>query len=58
MLLFMKSNISGRKISIIKILIIGFSDVNAYIIGENENKYLIFVLTENNRKVLEICKTL
>ena len=28
-----------------------FSDVDAYTIEENENKYLIFALTENNRKV-------
>ena len=28
-----------------------FSDVDAYTIEENENKYLIFALTENNIKV-------
>ena len=35
-----------------------FSDVDAYIIEENENKYLIFALTENNKAVLEPYKKL
>ena len=62
MLLFMKSNISRRKILVIKILIMKFllclifSDVDARIIEENENKYLIFALTKNNKKVLETYK--
>ena len=30
-------------------LCLSFSDVDAYIIEENENKYLIFALTENNK---------
>ena len=37
---------------------LSFSDVDAYIIEENENKYLIFVLTENNKEVLEPYKKL
>ena len=40
------------------LLCFSFSDVDAYIIEENENKYLIFVLTEKNKKVLELCKNL
>ena len=39
-------------------LCFSFSDVDAYIIEENENKYLIFFLTEKNKKVLELCKNL
>ena len=64
MLLFMKSNISQCKVLIIRILIeeflffLSFSDVDAYIIEENENKYLIFALTENNKEVLELYKKL
>ena len=33
-----------------------FSDVNAHIIEENENKYLIFASTKNNRKMFEMYK--
>ena len=32
--------------------------MNAYIIEENENKYLIFASTENNRKIFEMYKKL
>ena len=39
-------------------LCLSFSDVDAYIIAENENKYLIFALTENNKEVLELYKKL
>ena len=39
-------------------LCFSFSDVDAYIIEENENKYLIFALTEKNRKLLELYKRL
>ena len=40
-------------------LCLRFTDVHAYFIEENENKYLIFALTENNRKeVLEPYKKL
>ena len=35
-------------------LFLRFGDVDAYIIEENENNYLIFALTENNRKMLEM----
>ena len=35
---------------------LSFSDSDAYIIEENEDKYLIFALTENNRVVLELYK--
>ena len=34
-------------------LCLSFSNVDAYIIEEKENKYLIFALTENNKEVLE-----
>ena len=56
MLLFMKSNIPLRKNIINQTienelpLCLSFNDVNAYIIEENENKYLIIALTKNNRK--------
>ena len=30
-------------------LCLNFSDVDAYIIEENQNKYLIFALTEDNK---------
>ena len=37
---------------------LNFGDVDAYIIEEDENKYLNFALTKNNRKLLEIYKKL
>ena len=37
-------------------LFLSFSDVDAYITEENENKHLIFALTENNKDVLELYK--
>ena len=37
---------------------LSFSNIDAYIIEENENKYLIFALTENNKEVLELYKKL
>ena len=33
-----------------------FTDVDAYIIEENENKYLVLALTENNKEVLDAYK--
>ena len=39
-------------------LCFSFSNVDAYIIEENENKYLIFALTENNKSVRAIQNTL
>ena len=38
-------------------LCLSFSDADAYINEENENKYLIFALTENNKEVLERYQT-
>ena len=35
-----------------------FSNVDAYIIAESRNKFLIFALRENNKKVLELYKKL
>ena len=39
-------------------LCLSFSSINAYIIEENENKYLIFTFTEDNKEVLELYKKL
>ena len=39
-------------------LCLSFSDVDACIIEENENKYLIFALTESDKEVLELYKKL
>ena len=39
-------------------LYLRFSDVDAYFIEENEDKYLAFALTENNKEVLELSKKL
>ena len=45
---------TDKKIS----LCLSFSDVDAYIIEEIENKYLIIALTEDNKEVLELYKKL
>ena len=37
-------------------LCLSLSDVDAYIIEESRNKYLIFALTKNNKKMLELYK--
>ena len=39
-------------------LYFSFNDVDLYIIEGNENKYLIFALTEDNKEVLELYKKL
>ena len=39
-------------------LCLSFSSVDAYIIEENENKCLIFALTEKNKKMLEMYENL
>ena len=39
-------------------LCLSFSNVDAYIIEENENKYLIFALTEDSKEELEPYKKL
>ena len=39
-------------------LCLSLSDVDAEVIEENENKYLIFALTENNKEVLDAYKKL
>ena len=54
----MTQNISHQNIDNEVPLCLSFSDVDAYIIEENESKYLIFALTENNRKMFEIYKKL
>ena len=35
-------------------LCLRFTDVDVYFIEENENKYLVFALRENNKEVLEL----
>ena len=52
----MTQNINNQNIDNEVPLCLSFCDVDAYIIEENENKYLIFALIENNRKILEIYK--
>ena len=37
-------------------LCLSFNNLDAYIMGKNENKHLIFALTKNNKKVLEMHK--
>ena len=37
-------------------LCLSFSNVDAYVFEESGNKYLIFALTKNNKKVLELHK--
>ena len=49
-------NINNQNIDNEIPLCLSFSDVDAYII--EENKYLIFALTENNRKMLKTYKNL
>ena len=51
-------SINNQNIDRIISLCLSFTDVDAYIIEENENKYLIFALTENNKEVLELYKNL
>ena len=51
-------NIDNQNINNELPLCFSFSDVDAYIIEENKDKYLVFALTENNKKVLEIYKKL
>ena len=64
MLLFTKLNISciksinNQNIDRGIPLCLSFSNVDTCIVEENENKYLIFTLTENNKEVLELYKKL
>ena len=53
-----KQNINNQNIDNELLLCISFSDVRAYIIKENENKYLIFALTVDNKKMLKMHKNL
>ena len=46
----LRKNIINQTIEKELPLCLSFNDVNAYIIEENENKYLIIALTKNNRK--------
>ena len=51
-------NIDNENIDNELLFCLSFNDIDAYIIEENENKYLIFALTENNRKMFEMYKKL
>ena len=50
----MIKSIDNQNIDSEDTLCFSFSDVDAYIIEESRNKYLIFALTKKNKKVLEI----
>ena len=51
----MMENINNRNIGSENPLCLNFDDVDGYIIEEsNENKYLVFALTKNTKKVLGI----
>ena len=43
--------INNQKIDRAIPLYLGFNDVDAYVVEENENKYLIFALTQNNKEL-------
>ena len=51
-------NIDNQNIDNELPLCLSFNDTDSYIIEENKNKYLIFVLKENNKKMLEMYKKL
>ena len=51
-------SINGQNINGEVPLCLTFSDLDAYIIEEHENKYLVFTLTENNKEVLKLYKKL
>ena len=51
-------NIDNQNIDNELPLCLSFNDIDAYIIEENKNKYLIFALAKNNRKLLQMCKKL
>ena len=51
-------NIKGQDIDVKIPLCLRFSEVYAKFIKENENKYLVLALTENNKKMLELYKRL
>ena len=51
-------SINGQNIDGEVPLCLRFSDLDAYIIEEHENKYLVFALTENKKEVLKLYKKL
>ena len=53
-----KENITNQYIVSGFRLCFSLSDVDAYIIEENKDKYLVFALTENNKKRFEMYKKL
>ena len=54
----MMESINNQNSDSESLLCLTCSDVDAYIIEESRNKYLIFALTENIKKLLELCKKL
>ena len=57
-MLLTKHNIPDQYIDKEFPLCFSFSSVDAYIIEENKDKYLVFALTENNKEMLEMYKKL
>ena len=51
-----KQNISDQYIDRELPLCFSFSSLDAHIIEENKDKYLVFALTENNKEMLEVYK--
>ena len=51
-------NIKGQDIDVKIPLYLRFSEVDAYFTEKNENKYLVFALTENIKKILGLYKRL
>ena len=51
-------SISNQNTESENLLCLRFSDLDAYIIEESGNEYLIFALTKKNKKVLGIYKKL
>ena len=54
----MMQSINNQNIDREITICLSFSNADAYIIEENENKYLIFALTENKKEVSELYKKL
>ena len=52
----MMESIANQNIDSKNPLCLSFSNVDAYIIEESVNKYLIFALRKNNKKMLQLCK--
>ena len=55
---FTMQSINNQYIDKEVLLCLSFSDVDAYIIEDNENKYLVFALAENTKEVLQLYEKL